>query len=158
MANAVMVDVAEAVKTMLSAASLSQTFTLERSYADWDLELQPTDGLRVDVATVSTKQEANHDTREPSLHYIVQVDVAIRRKFGPEHYSGTGRVPNAQIDPLILLVQEIHALFVQHRFSGNDGAIAWEKSPQLMALPVIKHLRELKQFTAIIRLTFRATP
>src|SRR5688572_16970286 len=108
------VSIAESVKTMLAAATLSQPFTVERSYADWEFQLEQAGSLRVDVAPHTTKQEVELVARGGKLAYTVPIDVCIRKKFGVVN-DDAGRIPNAEIDPLMYLTQEIHQLFVQIR-------------------------------------------
>lgn len=160
MDDAIPVQVAETVRSMIEAATtvtvnpLSLEFTLERSYADWDLALEDATETRVDVAFVSTKIEAELAARGGRLAYTVPVDVCIRKKFGPEHQCDrTGRLSNSAIDPLVLLTQELFVLFTMRRLA-NDGSIVWKEDPKLLACPINKHLRELRQFTSLIRLMF----
>ena len=152
---AVAVSVAEAVRLMLEKGSFSQEFSLARSYGEWDLSLEDTETLRVDVANVSTKQEVELAARGGKLAYTIYVDVAVRKKLEAEN---TGYVPNELVDPLMHLVQELHAFFVQERLRGNEAKQIWKEDPRIMAAPVLKHLREMRQFTGLIRLVFRATP
>src|SRR5690349_16354600 len=101
------VAIAKEVTAEILAATLSQTFTLERSYADWALELKNATDLRVDVCLVTTKQEVDAGTRGGRLLYTVPIDVAVRQKFGAElQDDDTGRIPVATVDALMLLVQE----------------------------------------------------
>ncbi len=153
MPTAVAVAVAEAVKDVIDAATLSQSFTPERNWADWEYELTELGTLRVDVVAVTTKQEVSPVNRSGTLGYTVPVDVGIRKKLTRD--STTGKITNADVDALMLLVQEIHALFTQQRLSGYLGGI-WKDDPKILAAPIPKHLREFTQFTAIIRLIFHA--
>ena len=156
MADAVCVHVAkEVVKYIeLSRPVLSQTtFTLERSYADWDYELENTESVRIDVALMTTRQESELLTRGGLLGYTVPLDVAIRQKLTLGDTDG--RVSVAMVDGLMLLVQEIHELFTETRIGGYLKA-CWKEDPKITAAPVIKHLREMKQFTGLLRLVFIA--
>lgn len=157
---AVAVDTAEALKDMLADASLSQDFVCERSYADWELALDSSDdsALRVDVCIVTTKQEVELLTRGGSLAYTVPVDVAIRKRLGREYQDDdTGRIAVEEVDALMLFVQELHEFMVQKRLDGHEAAI-WEDDPKIVVAPLVKHLRDNRQFTGIIRLSFRVTP
>lgn len=153
MPDAVCVSVAEAVKDVIDAASLSQSFTPERNWADWEYALEELGTLRVDVCPVTTKQEVSPVNRSGTLGYTVPVDVGIRKKLTRD--STTGKIANADVDALMLLVQEIHALFTQQRLSGYLAGI-WKEEPKILAAPIPKHLRDMTQFTAIIRLMFHA--
>lgn len=160
MPDAEAVKVAKEVYNVLNGAKLSQEFNLERGYAAWDLKLdgdhdQP---LRIDVAIVTTRQEPELANRGGDINYTVPIDVCIRKKFGPEDQDDdTGRIANEKIDPLMYFVQEVHKLFVMRRLA-NDLNIAWKENPTLTVAPQIKLLREHRQFTALIRLVFVATP
>lgn len=156
--TASIVSVADAVVAAIEVARTSlsqQEFDLERNYADWSLDLVDASPLRVDVVPVSTKQESILEARGRKLKYVCPIDIAIRKKFGQEHLNeNTGRLPNAVVDELVLFTQEIHELFTQLRFTGFTAGVV-EEDPKLLANPVLKHLREYKQFTSVVRLTFR---
>lgn len=150
------VAVAKAVVADIEAATLSQEFTLERSYADWALELKNATPLRVDVCLVTTKQEVDASTRSGRLAYTIPIDVAVRKRFGADTQDDdTGRIPIERVDELMLLVQEIHELFTQQRLSEYLSAI-WKEAPKILVAPLIKHWRDCRQFTGIVRLTFQS--
>lgn len=152
--SAISVDVAEAVKDMLDAGTFSQEIAPERSYADWELELEDADTLHVDVAVVSTELKVELASRG-SYAYIVPVDVCVRKRFTADvQNDDTGRIPNEQIDSLVLLVQEIHELFSPNRLTTFSGGV-WQET-KLMANPVREHLHKMRQFTGYLRVTFRA--
>ena len=99
MSNAVVVDVADAVKAMLVAATLSQTIAPERSYADWELSLEDSDVLHVDVVPVTTGQQVDLNTRG-TRRYTVPIDIAIRKRFSTtKQNDDTGRISNEQLAP-----------------------------------------------------------
>lgn len=153
MPNAVSVNVAEAVVAALSAATLSLAPTIERSYADWELELDKETGLRIDVVAETTKQKAEAAARGVTA-YTIPVDIAIRQRFGNDKQDDySGRIPNLSIDPLVFLVEEIHELFTLERTASFTDA-AWEGN-EILVCPLREHLR-VRQFTAVIRLTFKA--
>lgn len=154
MPDAEQVTITEAVKVAIEAAELSQEFTVERSYADWDLELASNTDLRVDVVAVTTKQTAEPIARGPVIAYTVPVDVAVRKRFATESQDDEGRIPNSLLDPLVYLVQEIHELFALAYLTGNVGK--WAEPPRILVCPNPRDLRQNKQFTAILRLTFRS--
>jgi len=163
MPEAVSVTVAKFVTSQITAATLSQADrTIDRSYADWDLEFKNTDSmalseadkLRIDIASHTTEQAAELSTRG-TLKFTAPIDIAVRRKFGSDTLdSATGRIPVAEIDALVLLTQELHVLLTKLRTSDALAAV-WETT-QLLSNPITEHLRELRQFTSIIRIGFRA--
>lgn len=152
MPDAVSVGVAKAVTAALAAATLSQEFTPERSYADWDLELSDSDCLHVDVATVINKQACFLLARGKK-RFRIPVDIAVRKRFGTDKQDDdTGRVLVEQIDALCLLVEEIHSLFLKGDLNGFDSA-QWEQT-EIIASPATPLLAKLRQFVGIVRVTF----
>lgn len=148
MAEAIAVTVAKAVTDHLGRATFGQAVTIERSYADWELALDEAATTRIDVVLVTTEQTTELTTRGGS-QYLVPIDIAVRKRFEVDG----DRIPNDQVDALMLLVQNVHDHFTPER--PNDFPIAsWEETKILVA-PLTKHLRELRQFTGIVRVTFR---
>jgi len=161
MPDAVAVSIAKAVvthiQTAIDADDLSQEFELERSYGDWDMELKQNEFTRVDVDLVTTKQEAELATRAGKLAYTVPIDLCIRRRFGNDKQDDEkqGRVYVAEVDGLMLLVEELHELFLQTSLT-DPLASMWKEDPKILTAPVPRHLKDMKQFVGIIRLTFVA--
>ena len=162
MPDALAVTVAKAVTTALAGASLSQSFTPNRSYADWDLagsstglQLADADVLHVDVVLSQTEQQVNPVNRD-ELGYIVPVMICVRQRFGtPDENSSTGAVNVSAVDALMYLVQQIHELFFKkEEIEGQLAGYDWLKTAFVVA-PVREHLREWRQFTGIITITFR---
>ncbi|MBI3464294.1 MAG: hypothetical protein HY000_14745 [Planctomycetes bacterium] len=154
MPNAVSVDVADAVTSMLAAATLSQKITPERSYADWELPLETMDRLYVNVVAHTTKQKLELGTRGGSLTYRIPVDVCIRERLGQDREDGdTGRLENTRIDALMLLTQEVYETFLPKRLTTFEAG-AWE-STEIVVAPDAKLLRENRQFTSVVRVTFK---
>lgn len=155
MPEAVSVSVAKGVLAMLAAATLSKTISPERSYADWEmlLELAEEDGLRVDVVAVTTEQKTDLSSRGSS-QFLIPIDIAVRRKFGVDRQDDdTGRIEIAEIDALCLLVQEIHELFTPLRLVDFTAGV-WQEN-RILVCPIKEHLRLNRQFTGIVRVTFR---
>lgn len=153
MPTAVCVDIAEKVKVLLDAATLSQAFTPARSYADWELELTDSDTLHVDVVAHSTEQKIEMES-QGCVEFLVPVDIAVRKRFTQaQQDSNTGRVLVAQVDALVLLVQEIVESLMPNRITGDFGDAVWTGS-KIVANPLLQHLRENRQFTGVVRLNF----
>ena len=151
-ATAVSVGVAQAVAAALAAADLSQDFTPERSYANWELELENADCLRVDVVAVIDKQTCVLFTRGKK-RYTIPVDIAVRKRFAPnEQDDETGRIDIAELDALCLLTEEIHGLFMKESLDGFDSAV-WDRT-EISVSPVTDHLKKFRQFTSIVRIPF----
>jgi len=156
------VTAAKSVLEMLRAAEFSQRgFILERSYADWDhehnksdeLAIDESDKLRVDVVSHTISQTMDLSSRT-SVQFTSPIDIAVRRKFGQDKQDkATGRINVEELDALMLFTQEIYVLLTKKRLK-NDLQHVWE-GLEIVAAPLRQHLRELHQFTGIVRVTFR---
>ena len=145
--------VAEAVAAELVNGPFSVPFEVERSYADWEWPLDDTDqgGLRVDVVPVNNP--ATELETRGSVSYKVATDIVIRKKFAAnEQEAGTGRIDIAEIDGLVRLVLEINAHFLKGRLDTYSKAV-WDETA-IRAAYIGKHLREHRQFTGVVRVTF----
>lgn len=161
--SGVTVTVAKAVETLI-AAKVQRTdgYLLSRRYATWDLslttgnfELSDANKLHIDVVSHTTETEVTAST-SGSLAYLTVIDVAVRYKFQPSDSSGaTGEILTEQIDDLVTLVEEIHLPFFNNTFTDNQLAIAW-RSTKVLVCPNNDHLRLMRQFTGIVRMTFRS--
>ncbi len=147
---AVLVDAAEAVKTGLNSASLSQSFRAERSYADWDMELEDIDTLRVDVVPVAHEDSDLADRGH--IAYECAIDVGIRKRFSQDDQAMSGRVATDEVDALVLLVEDVVELFAGKVLTDFTSGI-WHEA-EVRASFNRAHLRELRQFTGIVRLPF----
>lgn len=136
--SAAILDVADAVVTALNAATLSAAFTAVRGYIATH-ELPDMDTLRVTVMPAA--DDIKRDTRSSAKHRFT-IDVGVQKK--------PSTVSNAMLDPLTLLAQEIADYFLY----GNRTAGAILISPEIKVLFIQKDLRELGQFTAVVRLQF----
>lgn len=155
--TAICVSIAEAVKDMLNAGTFSQKFCAERSYADWELELDGEDAesLHVDVVGVTTKQEAELEGRG-SQAFLVPIDIAVRKRFKQsERSDAVGRVRVEKVDELVQLVEEIFCLFVPQRLTNFTTGV-WQ-STQIVVNPNRLMLKNHGQFEGIVRVTFRAS-
>lgn len=157
--GAVLVDVCEAVKDELELGSFVFAIEPERSYADWDEKLEDLDDLRVDVVPVGVRL-TQLDARG-ELIYQCEIDVGVRKRFSADdHDDATGRIERSEIDDLVLLVEQMHEYFVDADNNGrrltNYAAAVWQEC-SIRASYVREHLRELQQFTGIIRVTYEAT-
>lgn len=142
MADDFAVELAEAVKVALNAASLSRDFTAERVY-DLTAELETSEGLRVDTAIRSDEFEL--ENRGYSKNTIL-TDVAIRERCSCKD-------SNTAPDGLMLLSQEIKDLFLGKtletaslKATCNGGG----RNPAYYP----EHFRKYGQFTGIITLQF----
>lgn len=165
--DAVQVAVRKAVAAKIADSNLNPDITLEESYADWDLKLESTDllemrdidKLRVDVVAQMAEQKQDAGSRPGGkARFIVPIDIAVRRKFGQDKLNG-GRIKIEETDALVFLVQQLCLLltFADLELDDYDGA-SWDQESggtSILTIPDPKRLRELHQFTSIIRVYFR---
>jgi hypothetical protein len=152
MPDAIAVDIAKQLTTLLTATLAPYSVVPERSYADFDLELDD-DEIHVDVVVVSTKQTVELGSRGKN-RYEVPIDVALRKKFGESDKDPTtGRTIIDKIDEMMLLAQTLSEALIPEELGGLGSL--WQSS-ELISLPLLKHIRELRQFTSIVRVTFVA--
>lgn len=161
-------SIGKAVEARIRAASLSQRhFTISRSYGTWDIELKSLEGLalqeseklRIDVVTHTLSQQIDHRARN-SIKFVVPVDVAVRKKFGNDQIDqATGDIHTSAIDEMMLLQQEIHLLFAGQLLADFPCG-AWDQEAggtEVIFGPLKAHLREMNQFTGLLRIYFRVS-
>jgi hypothetical protein len=143
MPNAAIVQIAEAVVANLNASgsTWSQTFTAQRGY-DIVAELKE-DGLHVDVAIREDGGEiaSRGDTMDQTA-----IDICVRKK---------GAVTCELIDQLVKLVEEIKDAFVAKRLDTTDAGEAWCYGWLRKPAYYPSHLRQFRQFTAVLTLQFK---
>lgn len=155
MSDAVQVSVAKAVASLLEAATFSQPIEVSRNYGEQDatLQLEEPSPNYVDVVAVTTKQTADLSARS-KLKLDVPIDIALRRKFpAAEQDTQTGAIVVDDIDGLAFLFEEMFLAFVKVSLPAFDSAI-WQTT-EITVVPDLKQLREWRQFTGVIRVTFR---
>lgn len=139
MPQADIIDVAEAIVADLNAASFSQPLSAERGYLP-TFDLQEMNELKVTV--VPKEDDGKLDTRNQSTHDYA-IDIGIQKK--------PPNIDNTELDPLMLLTQEI----ADHFLFGKQAAGATLISPTVRILYLQEHLQKLRQFTSVVTLTFR---
>ncbi len=134
------IDITDAVVTWLNAGSFSQDFTAERHYQP-KFELAALSTLTVAVVPRSRDDEPFARNRN---QLEVGVDIGVMHK--------PADLDNATLDALCDLVEEIIEYFHFRRLAGME--VAWVKT---VNDPIFApdHLRELRQFTSVISLTYR---
>jgi hypothetical protein len=138
---ATVLQIADAVTTQLNAAELSQEFVAERLYVP-NFDLEDMKELRVSVVPRELTILAHDRT---TSKYNARIDVAVQRKF--DHGS------NAEIDSLIVLIEEIADLFRLKRLDSMPQARCVQ-----VEHPVIyshEHWEQYRQFTSLLTLTFQ---
>ena len=133
------INLADAIVTDLNGHSFSQTFTAERGYLP-TFELPELGTLQVTV--VPKEDDGKLDTRASSSHGYA-IDVGIQKK--------PTTIDNAELDPLVLLTQEVADFFLFGKRPGGATLI----SPSIRVLYLQEHLHKLRQFTSVVTFTFR---
>lgn len=170
MPEAAAVSVAKAVesqiRTAMEAEGLVTQFTLVRSYADWefdaktqdDLALREEDKLRVDVVGHMTEQTIELAARGGKTALVIPVDIAVRKRLGPDKQDEDTGLPTIDpIDELMLLVQQLYLMFMPIRLTDFTYAV-WDGENggvKILVAPDRRHLRDLRQFTGLIRVFFK---
>jgi hypothetical protein len=151
---AAVVTIAEAVKDRLNAppAPLSQSFTAIRAYVPTfgkqDSDADEFAELRVTVVAAELTM-ATLSRRDDDFDYVV--DVAIQKRIDREAIEDADF--NAEVDPLMLLAEEVMDLFRGKRLTGYETALCVAAANRPIFAP--EHLDEQRLFTSLIRLTFR---
>ena len=158
-----LVSIAEAVREELQTAQDADTFAgptwrAERSYADWDLELATTDGVRVDVVLVGNGVVIEQQT-QTGVAYFVPIDIAVRKKLRAEDdYDGGGPsiLSTTVLDELVDLVEHIAEYFAtpSRRLTTYTNAVF--DAVTIITANDKTTLREMRQFTGVVRVTLRS--
>ena len=136
----VVVAVADAVVDELNAGTFGQPFTAERNYLPC-YELEDIKNLRV---TVVPKTVAIQIKDRSSTQDDVEIDIAVQQKLTT--------ADNAEIDPLLALVQEIADYLRFKRFSPPDAIWVGTRNEPVYAQ---EHLDRFRVFTSLLTLTYR---
>ena len=131
-------ELAELVKAELNDATFSQAFTATRVALPL-FKLQDMDTLHVTV--VPRDVDISLASRRDNF-YEMGVDVAVQKRL-----TGVG---NDLVDPMVTLVQAI----ADHLTRRAMGAARWGATA-VEPLYSPEHLREMRQFTSVIRLTYK---
>jgi hypothetical protein len=138
---ALIVDIAQAVATELSAHAFSMPFTAARYYRPV-FDLADMAALHVSVVPKGLGIERLDRSRN---QHDVQVDIAVQRKLQTAE--------TAEIDALVALVEEIADFFRLRRLASCPEAV-WIQTANV-PIYAAEHLEELGQFTSVLTLTFR---
>jgi len=134
----VAVTVAEAVKDALNGHTFTTAFTAVRTQLP-EFKLADMGTLHV---TVVPRSDASEGLTRDRDNHTIGVDVAVQQRLS--------EVNNTTVDALLALVQEI-ADFLNRRAMGDA---IWQTT---VNDPVYapEHLRELRQFTSVLKLSYR---
>jgi len=134
-------ELAEAVKTAVNAESFSVAFTATRVALP---EFQLKDMATLHVTVVPREIEIGLQARGRNRH-TMGVDVAVQQRLAT--------VDNATVDALIALVEEV-AGYMTRKNLTSGGETAYWSDTEINPLYDSGHLREMRQFTSVIRLTY----
>jgi hypothetical protein len=155
--TAALVYVADLVAAALNAHEFGEgvAFKAERSYADWDLKLEDAGELHVDVVPMG------HPTAilrsRGSVTYRVTVNIGLRKRFTQqESEQQTGRIDLAEVDRMVQLLEQIHELMCGWDKRSLADNVAWQESG-ITDSYVAEHLRQHRQYTGLILLTYHVT-
>lgn len=144
MADARIIEIADEIvahldEASLDEASLSQTVTAVRGYRP---QYELVDAKTLHVTVIPKAIETSIGSREAD-DQDYRVDVAVQQRFeNPE---------NAELDPLLYLVQEIRELF-RGWTGATSGAICMGSINEPAWVP--EHLLAWGQFTSVLTLRF----
>lgn len=122
--SAVPILLADALTTVINTAQAaaqlgSQAFTAVRSYPDWEDDFKDLKALEVDVVPVTSAGDVVDLDSVGTISSEPSVDIVVRKRFEPgdKETSGAkaGRLKKTAVDPLVLLVQQIHELLSEDR-------------------------------------------
>ena len=125
--SAVPVLLADALTTVVNTAQQASqlgtlSFTAVRSYPDWDDDFKDLKALEVDVIPVTSAGDLVDLDTERTINSDPAVDICVRRRFEPgdKETSGAkaGRLKKTSVDPLVRLVEQIHELLSEDRFTA----------------------------------------
>lgn len=138
---AVITDLADAIVAELNASTFSQTITAVRQFLP-QFELPEMKTLHVTVVPRGIASGIADRSRGQGDY---SVDIAVQKKLSSDD--------NADIDPLLALVEEIADHFHARRLASYPNA-AWLKTEQTV-LYAPEHMVDLRQFTSVLTLTYR---
>ena len=138
---AVVTDIADAVVQELNAGTFSTPLEAKRHYRPI-FDLAEMQDLHVTVVPKGLAVERLDRSRN---QHDVAIDIAVQKKCQT--------ADNAELDPLMALVEEIADFFRLRRLTACPGAV-WIRTENV-PIYAPEHLDELRQFTSVLTLTFR---
>ena len=146
-------DTVGAVKTLIENGTFSVSFDTYQSY-DTELLLEDADSVRVDV--VAGGMSCVSDSRV-SLAYECDVDIALRYRFGvAATVAADGSIDIDDIEDYLDVLEEIGEYLADpdNRSLATKTSATWLRNTILMPW-VPEHLRTNRQYTGILRATYR---
>lgn len=151
--SSILHDIADAVKDLLDAATLSKAFDVRLAY-DTELQLEDLDTLSVDL--VAAGLTVSSESRS-SLEYNAVLDIAVRYRFGVAEQETDGSIAVEEIAEYLELLEEIgeHLADPDNRQLATTTPATWI-SNEIRFPWVPEHLRNNRQYTGILRATYYA--
>ncbi len=125
--SAVPILLADALTTVINTAQAASqlgtlSFTAVRSYPDWDDDFKDLKALEVDVVPVTSAGDLVDLDTVGTINTEPAVDVVLRKRFEPSDKetagAKAGRLKKTSVDPLVRLVEQIHELLSEDRFTA----------------------------------------
>jgi len=137
-------DIADAVVAEMNGQAFSQAFTAERKYQP-TYELPDLQTLHVTVVpkSVTTAVASRSDDQ---VDYAV--DVGVQKKFS------AGDAADTEADELMALVEEIAAFLNRRPLAAAPGVVWVRTQNEPIFSP--EHFEQLRQFTSVLTVTYRA--
>lgn len=152
MADAQLVQVAEAVKAAIVAHDFGIAFECNRCYPDLDEKLKNAGKLRVDLVPFGHPVSELASRGSTSYRCTVQIVTRKRFDFGDQQVD-SGRIEPAEIDRLILLEEQIHEFLCHEDQRELRANMNWQ-AMKITDTYLTKHLREMQQFTGLMLVTY----
>lgn len=151
--SSILHDIADAVKDLLDAATLSKAFDVRLAY-DTELQLEDLDTLSVDL--VAAGLTVSSESRS-SLEYNAVLDIAVRYRFGVLEQETDGSIDVEEIAEYLELLEEIgeHLAAPANRQLATTTPATWLNA-EIRFPWVPEHLRSNRQYTGILRATYYA--
>lgn len=163
MADATLIDIAEAITKELNGAAagtFDRGFTAVWSFGDWAIGLEDLNKLHVDVVPVSGRLTM---LSKAKWLYTCSVEVGVRERFADDNIDQpTGKLNRDALKVLVRLTEQIGQYFAatSRRLADMTGAV-WlpggeggGSGSDFRVWFVPEHLKELSQFTGIVRLVY----
>lgn len=141
-ANAPVIDVAEAVKEMINAATLSQDPTAERKVYPY-YELKDIEAL---VVLVAPNHALSTILNRAGVVRTAVVEVGVLKQIDVNDNDTT--------DPLFLYVSELAGLFHGNELTGFAATCTKVEHEPIYDW---EHMKQFGQFTSVLRLTCKVT-
>ena len=136
------IDIADAVKEELNGHTFSQPFTAERAYQP-TFELADMQTLHV---TVVPKSVTTAIASRSGDQVDYAVDIGVQKKLGEN--------PDTDADEMMALVEEIAGFLNRRGLAGTPGMVWVRTQNEPIFSP--EHFEQLRQFTSVLTVTYRA--